>query len=166
MPDVLPQTRYAYIYQLGDDLNGDKQFQHLVTMDVPIGFLADARVTKYGLTLKYGKLLYRLPLPGELGDKIYENAIKLPYKWKSKKFVMPGQTAIGAGKVVRDCGGSCKMILFIDCCKVWETEICDSKPFTVPMHLVGINFEIQLEGTARVRKVQLAASINELMEVQ
>lgn len=172
-------TKYGYVLQLGDEVNGAKQFQSLVTMDMPAGKMTDVKDTSYGVTVRYKEfidgltvqrnILYRLPLPGVLAlsdptKEAYDKAPKMIYTWKSKKFVMAGQTVIGAARVVRDCGGSCSLSIYIDCRLAWTTNVCDSKPFTTPSDLMGLNIEIELTGTARVRKVQLASSINDLLD--
>lgn len=161
---TLPLTRYAYVYQLGDDLNGDKPFQHLVTMDVPVGYLAQAVVTSRGLTLKYGKNLYCLPLPGEVGDNAYRKAPKQPYIWRSKKFVMPGRLTLAAGRVARSRDGDCLLKLYVDGRLVWESLVLDARPFTIPDQIMGKIFEVELQGTARVTELHLAPSMKELMD--
>lgn len=160
----IPTSKNCYIYDLGDDINGQKQFQHLVTMDTPEGELGDAKVTKYGMTVKYGKDLYCLPLPGEVSEDAYRNAPKQTYEWKSKKFVFPGRMTMAAAKVTKDCGGTLILSIYVDCRLAYESEICDCKPFRLPTAVEGIEFEILLKGTAKVTEVHIASSIKELIE--
>lgn len=164
MTEGLPDTRYAYIYHLGDNLNGDKDFQHLVTMEVPIGYLTTSLVTKDGLVLKYGKDLYRLPLPGYQGDTTYKTSKKLDYNWKSKEFVFPGRTTLAAVKVVRDCYGTCLFSIYVDGKQFFQAEVCNSDPFRLPSQLMGVVFEVQVQGTATVKEIHVASSMKELTE--
>jgi hypothetical protein len=158
-------SNLAFIYNTGDDIHGQKQFQQLVTMDVPDGVLSDAKVTYKGLVLKYTEKLYFLPLPGEGGNnELYKRARKLEYKWKSKKFVFPGRITLAAGKIVHDCGSPVTFNLYVNCRLVWTAEICDCNPFRIPTQITGNEVEIEVIGKSPIQKIKIASSIRELME--
>lgn len=157
-------SRHAYLYNLGDDINGQKQFQQLVTMDVPAGYLGQALTTQKGLTLKYGSQLYYLPLPGEGEDKTYRYTPKLCYRWRSKKYVFPGQMTLAAGKMIKECGKGVTLNLYVDCRCVWQAEICDCQPFRIPAQIRGVEFEIEVIGESRIFEIHLASSMQELLE--
>jgi hypothetical protein len=158
-------VKHCYIYDTGDGINGDKQFQQLVTMNVPEGILSQALVCSMGLALKYTNQVFYLPLPGEGGvDKGYRKALKYCFQWKSKKFVMPGQTTFAAGKIIHDCGGAITFRLYVDCKCVWQTEICDCNPFRIPSQIMGLDFEVELLGRSAVYEVHIAGSMRELLE--
>lgn len=157
-------NNYCYVFNTGDAINGAKPFQQLVTMDAPQGELKQAFQSNKGLTTQYDNRLYYLPLPGDGEEAEYNRAPKAVYKWKSKKFVFPGRMTLAAGKVVKDCGGVLTMKLYVDCKLAWTTEICDCKPFRLPPEIEGIEFEVELIGTARVVEVHLASSMRELIE--
>lgn len=156
----------AYLYNTGDEINGQKQFQQLVTMDTPdAGVLSDALVTKDGLTLKYTEKLFKLPLPGEGGDKrLYLAAPKLTYRWKSKKFVFPGQVTFAAAKIIHDCGEAVTFKLYVDCKLVHTVEVCDCLPFRLPSQIMGMEAEIEVIGKSPIHKIKVASSMRELME--
>jgi hypothetical protein len=156
----------AYLYSTGDEINGEKQFQQLVTIDTPdAGLLSDAIVTQKGLTLKYTDNLYYLPMPGLDGDKrAYLNAPKMQYKWKSKKFVFPGRITLAAAKIVHDCGSAVTFNLYVDCRLVYTVEICDCLPFRLPPNIMGNEVEIEVIGKSPIHKIKVASSMQELIE--
>jgi hypothetical protein len=155
----------CWVYNTGDNINGTKQYQQLVTLDVPEGKLSDAIVTRKGLTLKYTGTLYSQALPGIGGDnKAYNRSPKYQYRWKSKKFVFPGLVTWAAGKIIHDCGSAVTFNLYVGCRLVWTAEICDCKPFRLPPNIVGNEVEIEVIGKSPIQKIKLASSIQELME--
>lgn len=158
-------SQLAYVYSTGDEINGVKQYQALVTMDIPDGKLSDALVTRKGLVIKYDNQLYKLALPGEGGNNVaYKNSQKLTYKWKSKMFVFPGRITLAAAKIIHDCGHAVTFRLYIDCKLAWETEICDCLPFRLPPNLMGQEVEIEVEGISPIHKIKVASSMQELAE--
>ena len=160
-----PITKNCYIYNTGGEITGDATAGQIVTMDTPTGILLDAKETVNGLTLKYSNQLFYLPTPGDGGeDKGYRKAPKMCYRWKSKKFVFPGQTTFAAGKIVHDCGGAITIRVFVDCKCVWQADICDCNPFRIPSQIMGVTYEIELIGKSAVQEVHLAGSMKELIE--
>lgn len=158
-------SQLAYIYSTGDEINGERPFQQLVTIDVPDGVLSDAIETTKGLVLKYGGALYKLPLPGDGGsNKVYNKAQKLTYRWKSKKFVFPGLVTLAAAVIIHDCGKPVTFNLYVDCRLVFTIEICDCNPFRIPSQTIGKEVEIEVIGQSPIHKIKVASSMRELLE--
>jgi hypothetical protein len=105
--------------------------------------------------------IYTLPLPEDAGKAVYKSSPKQQYVWRSKKFVMPGQTTMGAAKVVHD-GQGLRFQLHMDNCCVFQTIVRDCDPFRLPDQLRGIMWEIVLIGCARVTEVIVAPTMREL----
>lgn len=154
-----------FVYQPPEDLNALHEFQQLVTMDAPVEEVPIALVEGgYGLHTAFGNNLYYWPIPGweRSGDSIK----KLCYHWKSKKFVMPGETNFAAGKVVWECDGEVCFKLLVDCRCVFTYKVVDCLPFRLPSSSGGIEFEIEITGTGTVSEVHIASSMRELTEVE
>ena len=160
-----PVVKNCYIYDAGNDIMAGSTAGQIVTMDTPTGLLLDAKVAARGLTLKYSNQLFYLPTPGDgAEEREYRKAKKMCFRWKSKKFVFPGQTTFAAGKIVHDCGGAITIRLFVDCKCVWQADICDCNPFRIPSQIMGVTYEIELIGKNAVQEVHLAGSMRELIE--
>lgn len=154
-----------FVYQPPEDLNDFHAFQQLVTMDAPIEQLPVAWVQGgYGLQIAFENNLYYWPIPGWVRST--DTPQKLPYKWKSKKFVMPGRTNFGAAKVVWECDGTVCFKLYSDCILVYSRTVTDCQPFRLPSEYIGVEFEIELLGTGTVSEVHVASSMKELTEVE
>lgn len=161
----------GFILATGDTLSPASGPGSLVTAQLPpLGNIAAVAASyvraPWGAALVfYGNSpVYSLPLPEDVGLPAYKNAPKQQYVWRSKKFVFPGQTTMGACKIVHSCaGGGVRMRLFVDCCCVFQTVVRGCVPFRLPAQLRGITFEIELQGCSRVTEVRLASSIRELM---
>ena len=117
-----------------------------------------------GLHTAFDTNLYYWPVPGWVrkGD----TPQKLRYRWKSKKFVMPGRTNFGAAKVVWECDGDVCFSLYSDCILVYSRKITDCQPFRLPSEYIGIEFEIQVEGTGTISEIHVASGMKELTEVE
>lgn len=102
-----------------------------------------------------------LPTPGGTTDTPYDSAPKQTYVWKSKKFVMPGRTTWAAAKVVH-IKGCVRLRLYVDGCCKYETVVTGCGPFRLGDQLVGKTLEIELIGTAQVREVHVASTMEEL----
>ena len=155
-----------FLYQPPEDLNDTHAFQELVTMDAPLPDRVPSSwvVGNYGLHVAYLNELFYWPIPGWVrpGD-VPE---KLVYKWKSKKFVMPGRTNFAAAKVVWKCDGYVCFSLFSDCIPVFRRMVTDCYPFRLPSEYIGVEFEIEVEGTGTISEIHVATSVTELTEVQ
>jgi hypothetical protein len=155
----------AFVYQPPEDLNAVHPFQQLVTMDLPTNVAPDCWIVgDYGLHTAFGHNLYYWPVPGwvRAGDTLN----RLTYKWKSKKFIMPGRTNFGAAKVVWECDGTVCFKLISDCVVVYERVVTDCNPFRLPSEYIGVEFEIILTGTGTVSEVHVASGMKELTEVE
>ena len=161
----------GFVLATGDTLSPSSGPGMLITLVLPaLTVIAGAPASyvraPWGAALVfYGNSpVYSLPLPEDVGLPAYKNAPKQQYVWRSKKFVFPGQTTMGACKIVHSCaGGGVRMRLFVDCCCVFQTVVRGCVPFRLPAQLRGITFEIELQGCSRVTEVRLASSIRELM---
>lgn len=156
----------AFVYQAPENLNDAHPFQQLITMDVPdtSTIRPCSVVGSYGLHFAVGQAVYYWPVPGWVRDG--DTPTKLRYKWKSKKFVMPGTTNFAAAKVVWDCDGEVCFRFFSDCRQVFECKVTDCQPFRLPTNITGVEFEIELEGTGTVSEAHVASSMHELIEVE
>ena len=105
-----------------------------------------------------------MPFPDTVGLEVYAHADKYCYEWKSKKFVFPGQMVMAAAKVVHDCKGFVKLKIMVDCCCVYEVLVHDCQPFTLPPNIAGVEWEVEVHGTAVVSEIHLASSLRELLE--
>ncbi len=154
-----------FVYQPPEDLNDLHTFQQLVTMDAPVASTPQAWVVGgFGLHTVFGPNLYYWPIPGWV--RTGDTPQKLRYKWKSKKFVMPGRTNFGAAKVVWECDGEVCFKLVADCICVYERKVSDCQPFRLPSNYIGVEFEIELEGDGTVSEVHVASAMKELTEVE
>lgn len=157
-----PVSKTAFVLDLQDTVNGPREFQHLVTMDFPDGKLKDATVGPQGLYILHSLGTYVLPLPDNLTNVTYEQAAKMVYKWRSKEFSLNSDIAPAAAKI--EMKGPAILFRVINGCNVvYETEVCNSKPFTLPSQIFGNSFYIELEGRAEVSEIVLATSLRELM---
>jgi hypothetical protein len=91
-------------------------------------------------------------------------AVLSTFKWRSKKFVMPGPTAFSAAKIVHDGSGQLVMNLYVDGRLAYNREVSHSKPFRLPRSRKGIEWEIELCGQSVVEEIHLATSTEELTE--
>lgn len=170
-PPVPPTPGPGFILATGDTLSPSSGPGALVTALLPpltsiVGTATSYVRAPWGCAVVFygGSPVYSLPLPEDVGLPAYKNAPKQQYVWRSKKFVFPGQTTMGACKIVHSCaGGGVRMRLFVDCCCVFQTVVRGCVPFRLPAQLRGITFEIELQGCSRVTEVRLASSIRELM---
>jgi hypothetical protein len=155
----------AFVYQPPEDLNAVHPFQQLVTMDLPADVAPNCWIVgDYGLQTAFSNQLYYWPVPGWV--KSGDGVVRLPYKWKSKKFVMPGRTNFGAAKVVWDCDGTVCYTLISDCVAIYQRVVTDCNPFRLPSNCIGVEFEVMLTGTGTVSECHTASSVRELTEVE
>lgn len=153
----------GYIFNTGSTLDGSRALQRLVTCDTPPDVRAHA-IGRKGLYILALDGVYSMPFPDTPGLEVYANAPKYCYEWKSKKFVFPGQMVMAAAKVVHNCKGFVRLKIMVDCCCVYEVLVHDCQPFTLPPNMAGVEWEVELVGTAAVSEVHLASSLRELIE--
>lgn len=166
--ESLPTVSRAFLLSLDDSVNGERPWQKLSTLDTPKGYVVDAFVAggAHAVSMERGddeQAIYVLPLPNS-SILEYRYAAKQEYRWKSKKFVMPGTTTFAAAKVVHDCDGELRIKIFVDCCCKYETVVRSCEPFRLPSQLAGVEWEFELQGRATVHEVHLAGSMRELID--
>lgn len=168
----MADTGLGYIYSTGAGTADAAQFQQLVTIDAPTtGKVISACYGRQGAYfLSEVSILdvttfktHVLPQPDSLSDVKYKDAAKMDYIWKSKRFVLPGIATMGAGKVTHS-GGRVKIRIFVDGCCKHEQQVRSNKPFRLPPSMAGVEWEIELLGTATVYEVQIAPSMQELLQ--
>lgn len=165
----------GYLYTTGNSLDGDHPLQRLVTFDPPNAQVLDHVQSSNGLSVLTNaptpsggdpNTLYNnawtMPFPNTKQGEMYNQAQKMCYTWKSKKFVFPGITTLGYAKVVHD-GGHVRLRIFVDCNCTYETEVKSCRPFTLPPNMVGVEWEVEVEGTAVIHEIHLAPSLRELV---
>lgn len=161
----------GYIYSTGSGTSDPAQFQQLVTIDAPtsgqvIAACAGRQGAYFLSEVNVADVTYYrthvLPQPDNLSDVKYKDAPKMEYRWRSKCFVLPGRATMGAGKVVHS-GGHVRIRILIDGCCRHEQQVRSNKPFRLPANMAGVEWEIELIGTAQVFEVHIAPSMQELM---
>lgn len=160
----------GYIYATGSTTGTQTRYGQLTTIDLPnAGDVIHSCLGRQGLYVlsqlqvnqNIINEIHVLPERGGTTDVPYESAPKMDYIWRSKKFVQPGRTTLGVAKVVHK--GCVRMRIIVDgCCKVDE-QIRNCSPFRLPAQLVGVEFEIELYGTAEVYEVHVASTMQELI---
>jgi hypothetical protein len=160
----------GYIYNTSSATGNPTRYGQLVTLDLPHkGRVLDSALGRQGLYILteeavdgvYQNETYVLPMPGSNSDVAYEYAPKMEYQWRSKKFVMPGRTTLGAAKVVHK--GCVRLRIFADgCCRV-EEQVRHCQAFRLPSQIVGTEFEIELVGTGQVYEAHVASTMQELL---
>lgn len=165
----------GYVFNTGSDAVDNTQFQRLVTIDGPTRFTpASAANGRQGIYLMASinassetidQNAYVLPVPGSGSDQGYADAPKMEYRWKSKRFVMPGRTTFGAIKVVHDKGCIRVKIYLAGCC-IYDAVVQGCSPFRLPSQYAGIDWEIELVGNATVYEVHMASTMQELTRVE
>jgi hypothetical protein len=157
----------ALVFNQHNQANKEFPLSSMVTIDVPSSFPGPSVVTGSGMFMSFGNNVFTLPLPG-YG---YQSATKATYRWKSKRYVMPGLTTFAACKVVNDESGTLTVTIngynkggeanpeF-----VYTRTLNHSNPFRIPHQHKCLEWEILLSGTSVVQEVHLATSERELTE--
>lgn len=86
------------------------------------------------------------------------------YTWKSKVFTMPRPINPGYGQVVA-VTYPVTFKLYADGALKHTQAVADGKPFRLPLGYKATDFEVQLEGTADVRGVAVAETMQDLKEL-
>ena len=142
----------GFIFDIPDAAEGPLDFGDFVTIDwnptaVHVG--------------RRGQLIY------SVGNDLYEwNAgpAKMTYKWKSKKFRLPGHVAMSVAKVVGNYGPPVKFRIWRGGVLYYERDVNHSSPFRLPPLISGLEWEFSVEGTTEIVEVHMATSITELTE--
>lgn len=153
-------SRIGYIYNSPNASNDEQPLSQIVTITTPSGVVGPNLVTGSSLYAVWGDSVYRFPLPG-YG---YDIAVKTPYTWRSKLYVLPGLYTMSAAKVVNDASGTLTFTLIGDGVVIYTRPITHSRPFRVPHQHRAIQWEIVLSGTSVVQEVHVATSMRDLVE--
>lgn len=177
---AMPRTdgktlQIGYLYTTGNSSDGDHPMQRLVTFDPPNATIFDSTKSSDGIALLTSRLMpqggnpadvyntaWSMPLPNTKRGQDYHKAAKMCYRWRSRKFVFPGINTMAYAKVVHN-SGFVKLKIFVEGCCTYETRVDSCKPFALPPHMVGVEWEVEVEGTAQVHEIHLAPSIVELL---
>lgn len=142
------------------------------------GFIMDVRGEPEGprdfgdfVTIDFSPLSIHSAPSGRLyyseGNNVYEwdspySREYMEYIWRSRKFVTPGRLAMNAGKVVADYGPDVQVSLERDRLVVLNRPVGHRRPFRVKRSGRGIEFVIELRGTAVIHEAHFATSVSEL----
>lgn len=154
----------GYLFDTGSTLDGEHQLNKLATFDYPAVPVVSHCISNDGLVILNSTSVWTLPLPNMVNKESYSNAPKQCYDWKSKKFVFPGQMTFAYAKVVHDCDGFVRLKLYCDGICVYDTDVPGSLPMALPSQVVGVEWEVEVHGTATVHEIHVAPSIEELLE--
>lgn len=170
----MSNTTKGFILQTGASTANKIAPQALVTFDAPtrgdVIHACHGRQGVYFLSREVADGLYTfsthvLPLPDNRTDVKYDRASKQEYIWRSKEFVQPGRTTMGAAKVVHK-RGCVRIKIIVDGCCRHEEVVKGCGPFTLPAQIAGTKWQIELRGTAEVTEVHIAGSMQELLREQ
>lgn len=154
----------GYIFDTGSTLDGEHPLNRLTTFDYPAVPAVSHCVSDDGLVILNSNSVWVLSMPNMKNKDSYKQAEKQCYVWKSKKFVFPGQITFAYAKVVHDCDGFVRLKLYCDGICVYDTKVPGSLPIALPSQVVGVEWEVELHGTATVHEIHVAPSIEELLE--
>jgi hypothetical protein len=155
----------GYAFDTGSSMDGERPFARLSTFDYVNPQVLSSVMTNNGLAvLDNAGSVWEMSLPNMPNKDAYNNSRKLTYTWKSKKYVMPGLTTFAAAKIVHDCG-CLRLRIYVDGCCTYDTPVMGDAPFTLPPSVIGVEYEVELEGTANVYEVHLATSMKDLTEL-
>lgn len=154
----------GYLFDTGSTLDGEHPLSKLITFDYPAVPTIAHCLSDDGLVILNTTSMWVLPLPNMKNKDSYRQAQKQCYLWKSKKFIFPGQMTFAYAKVVHDCDGFVRLKLFCDGICVYDTSVPGSLPIALPPQVVGVEWEVEVHGTATVHEIHVAPSIEELLE--
>lgn len=175
-------SRGMYILDVGSGSSNAAPHSQLVTQDAPMFDIMWADYpamlniidhcigdqglyvlvqSDYGDHSGYAEVKFQ-PEPGNNSRVPYEHADKMPYTWRSKKFIMDGRTVMTAMKVVHK--GCLCVNIYVDGCCAFNRTIQDCGVFRLPPQISGTAWEIELIGTAHVTEVHMASSVEELLQ--
>lgn len=154
----------GYTFDTGNQLDGGHPAQRISTFDYPAGQVFSHCTTNDGLAILVGTDVYTMALPGMNNKDSYRKSAKQCYQWKSKKYVFPGNMTFAFAKVIHDCDGFVRLKLYCDGICVYDTKVPGNKPIALPPSVVGVEWEVEVHGTATVHEIHVATSIEELTE--
>jgi hypothetical protein len=154
----------GYSFDTGSTIDGGHASQRLTTFDFPPGQVFSHVMTNDGMALLVNNAVWTMALPNMQNKEAYRKSLKQCYQWKSKKYVFPGETTFACAKVVHDCDGFVRLKLYCDGICVYDTNVPSNKPIALPPSVVGVEWEVELHGTATVHEIHVSTSIQELIE--
>jgi len=154
----------GYSFDTGSTIDGSHPIQRLATFDYPPGEPFSHCFTNDGMAVLVDTSVWTMALPGMPNKDSYAKSPKQCYQWKSKKYIFPGVTTFAAAKVVHDCDGFVRLKLYCDGICVYDTDVPGNKPLALPPSVVGVEWEVEVHGTATVHEIHVATSIDELTE--
>lgn len=154
----------GYLFDTGSTLDGSHRQQRLSTFDYPSGSVSSHAISNDGLAILVNNAVWTMPLPNMPNKTAYSKAAKNCYTWKSKKYIYPGETTFAFAKVVHDCDGFVRLKIYVDGKCIYDTPVAGSKPIALPPSMAGVEWEVEVHGTATVHEIHLATSIEDLTE--
>lgn len=155
----------GFKFNTNNSIDGPKQGDTFTTFDFPFGNVTSYISCDRGLHICVEgtpSLIYRLPLPSDNSPVPYESWPKLCYQWRSGKIVLGGKKVMAAAKVVHDCKGWVRLVVYADCCCVYNSIVNTCEPFSLPPDIVGTEFQVEVNGTSTVHEIHIASSMQEL----
>lgn len=154
----------GYMFDTGSSIDGSHPISRLSTFDYPAGHVISSVITNDGMAILANNSVWTMPLPNMNNKDSYANAAKNCFIWRSKKYVFPGLTTFGALKVVHSCDGFVRVRIYCDEVCVYDTGVSDNRPITLPPSIVGVEWQLEVQGNATVHEIHMASSIFELTE--
>ncbi|WP_418131473.1 hypothetical protein [Variovorax sp. 278MFTsu5.1] len=153
MLGITSGSRYIGFYDNGLVKRGLIFDPNVVGFTETTAFASAAHVTNGKLYLAMGSKLM-----------CFEEGDLLPYTWKSRKWVLPSRANLSVGRVLAD-SYPVTLKLFADGALVGEKTVQSNEEFTMPSGYTAFEFEVQVEGVAKVRRVTLAETSDELQDI-
>jgi len=84
--------------------------------------------------------------------------------WRSKVFTGPGPMTLAAARVDADFEADARLrvTIWADGCQRLSRELTDSRPFRLPGGFRARDWQVEVRGTAAVREIRLASSMEDL----
>jgi len=153
MLGVTSGSRYIGFYEKGETKRGLILDKNVVGFTETSIWASAAHVNNGKLYLAVGSSLM-----------CFEEGDYLSYTWKSRKWVLPSRANMSVGRVLSD-SYPVTLKLFADGAEVANKTVASNEEFTLPGGYTAFEFEVQIEGTAKVRRVVIAESSDELQDV-
>lgn len=92
-----------------------------------------------------------------------EGVAPLPYTWRGKFNLLPRPATFQVCQLKADDYDDILLRLFADGSLLYTVTVTSEEPFTLPMLNEYTTFEIEVYGTSRVRTIQVAEDVLELI---
>lgn len=153
MLGVTSGSRYFGFYDNGTVQRGLVLDQNVVGFTETSIYATAAHATNGKLYLAVGSSLM-----------CFEEGDLMPYTWKSRKWVLPTRANMSVGRVLAE-DYPVQIKLFADGALVADKMVTSNEEFTLPANYTAFEFEVQIEGTAKVRRVTIAETSDELGDI-